>query len=304
MRFISAATASFMLAGATTALADPLLANGDFETGVASRWTSSGSVSILNDINVAHTGSWFAAFASDANGALSQVVGGGFQSYDLNFWAQGATFNVLWDGTVRQGTSVADDTSLTFDVSGGNDAWENFNFVLPGSAAASHQLTFQHVSLPSAFTYTPRLDSIALTGSQPVPEPPGFALLGIGLVGFAAALYRKKSRPNGLVPTGSTNPGHISNTLLREESLLRRAGISGLQLTGSASRGRAGTNSDVDLIATFKDRLDLNNLRDLVKLTVLERHLSHALRRSVDLLPAHTLDARMRATTTDAIRVF
>ena len=46
----------------------------------------------------AHTGSWFAVFATQGASEISQVVSGNFQSFDLNFWAAGAGFSILWGG--------------------------------------------------------------------------------------------------------------------------------------------------------------------------------------------------------------
>jgi len=56
-----------------------------------------------------------------------------------------------------------------------------------------------------------------------------------------------------------------------------------LALFGSTARGENHPNSDVDLLVNFKKRL---SLLDLIEV---ERHLSHAFNRPVDLIPQDSL---------------
>lgn len=312
-----------------------LVANGGFETGSFSGWTLGGDASGLrtaqNTDNVsslqsfsgtpwkAHTGTWFAVFGSEGTSSLTQVIGGSFNSFSLDLWAGGAGFQVLWDGELAQGNGFSVENGFGGNTPDAYDAtlaengfertrgFEKYTFLLPGSAAASHRLQIRNLGLPSAFGYIPVLDSVMLAGvgAANVPEPPAIMLMGIGLLGLTGALYRKKGRANGLMPTGSLDPKWIRRRLAREEGTLRRAGVEKLVFAGSAARGTGHTLSDVDAIATFTDGLRLRSLKDLLKLTILERHLAFALGRHVDLLPEDTLADRVRLTTQrDAIQVF
>ena len=107
------------------------------------------------------------------------------------------------------------------------------------------------------------------------------------------------------MPTGSLDLKLVRRGLQRHEGLMRRAGVEKLTFAGSVARGTGTAFSDVDLIATFRDGLDMRNLRDLLKLTILEGHLSHAIGRSVDILPDNFLAPHIRAMTSrDAVQVF
>jgi hypothetical protein len=80
-------------------------------------------------------------------------------------------------------------------------------------------------------------------------------------------------------------------TLRAHEAELRRAGIRHLSLFGSAARGDAGADSDVDLIV----ELDPDARIGLFALGALERRLTELIGRRVDLLPEPVEKASLRA---------
>lgn len=80
-------------------------------------------------------------------------------------------------------------------------------------------------------------------------------------------------------------------TLRAHEVVLRAAGIRRLSLFGSVARGDADAASDVDLAAEFDPACRM----DLIRMVGLERQLSEALGRSVEILPEPIENPRLRA---------
>ncbi|RKZ06342.1 hypothetical protein DRQ25_14135 [Candidatus Fermentibacteria bacterium] len=68
----------------------------------------------------------------------------------------------------------------------------------------------------------------------------------------------------------------------------RKHKVSKVSLFGSFARGDAGPDSDIDLLITFSDRVGL------LTLVKLERELSEALHRIVDLLTEQSISPYLR----------
>ena len=68
----------------------------------------------------------------------------------------------------------------------------------------------------------------------------------------------------------------------------RKYKVSKVSLFGSFARGDAGPDSDIDLLITFSDRVGL------LTLVKLERELSEALHRIVDLLTEQSISPYLR----------
>lgn len=89
--------------------------------------------------------------------------------------------------------------------------------------------------------------------------------------------------------------------LRRHESELRRLGIAHLSLFGTAARGDARSDSDIDLLASFDPRRKLS-LFDVLEI---EHHLVQKLGREVDLVEESALKPRVRERAVkDALRAF
>ena len=81
---------------------------------------------------------------------------------------------------------------------------------------------------------------------------------------------------------------------------IRRLGVSGLFLFGSASRGQATAPSDVDLFFDFDDPRF-----SLVELVTLQQRLSEILRARADVTSRGSLHPRLRpAIESSAVQVF
>lgn len=80
-------------------------------------------------------------------------------------------------------------------------------------------------------------------------------------------------------------------TLRAHEAELHRAGIRHLSLFGSVARGDAAEDSDIDLAAEFDPAAEM----DLIRLVALERRISEALGRPVEILPEPVENPRLRA---------
>jgi uncharacterized protein len=97
------------------------------------------------------------------------------------------------------------------------------------------------------------------------------------------------------------NRAAILERLRTHERELREAGIVRLSLFGSAARGEAGPESDVDLLAAF----DQNRRLSLLDLVGIELHLTDLLGVRVDLSEEGTLKPRVQQTVeAEAVRAF
>ena len=101
--------------------------------------------------------------------------------------------------------------------------------------------------------------------------------------------------------SASLSPQTIIAALRAHKAELRQAGIRRLSVFGSAARGEAEADSDIDLAA----ELDPNARIGLFRLTALERRLSEILGRDVDLLPEPVENARLQSgIDRDRLRAF
>jgi uncharacterized protein len=80
--------------------------------------------------------------------------------------------------------------------------------------------------------------------------------------------------------------------LRAHEAELRAAGLHRISLFGSVARGRAGADSDIDLVA----ELDPDARIGLIRLAAIELRLGRILGRKVDLLTEPVEKERLRAT--------
>lgn len=172
MRHVAALTAAtLMTAGLPMIASATPSADGGFETGDFSSWTTAGDtdgLAVRSNANAASSGnagsgplrafegSYFAVFNTAGASSITQIVTGSYQSYDLNFWAAGQGFNVLWDGA-EVGTNLG---GGYFDASNNRPAdpqadnngagnpitymngYENYDIVVAGNGASTHTLTF------------------------------------------------------------------------------------------------------------------------------------------------------------------
>lgn len=92
----------------------------------------------------------------------------------------------------------------------------------------------------------------------------------------------------------------IITTLRRHEPDLRRLGVAGIALFGSAARGHA-MPSDIDLAARFDPAARIS----LIELVRIERELSALVGHRVDLVQASALKPAVRARVErEAIQAF
>ena len=99
----------------------------------------------------------------------------------------------------------------------------------------------------------------------------------------------------------SVSADKIMSTLRAHRKELRAAGLVHLSLFGSAARGQARSDSDIDLLADVDPERHLG----LFGLVALERYLGSLLGQDVDLLTTPIENTRLRASVTrDARRAF
>lgn len=177
-----------------------LVQNGNFEaagTAIPS-WTSSGNVVTASTTttgnnyfgagSTAKDGTTLVAFNggdTPANGVLSQQFGttfGARYSVDFDFGVtSGGTQSILAQIFGVNGTTVLSSLTATSQFTGLDHF--NFSFIADG---LSSTIRFSDVSGNPTISQDGVLDNVSV-----VPEPASIALLGMGLLGFAAA--RRKS---------------------------------------------------------------------------------------------------------------
>lgn len=92
----------------------------------------------------------------------------------------------------------------------------------------------------------------------------------------------------------------MSQPVLNTQRLLevcRQSGVVRLSLFGSYARGGATDQSDVDLLVEFGNR------KSLLDLIAVEKQMSAALGRKVDLLTPEAISPHLRESITHSLRV-
>lgn len=91
------------------------------------------------------------------------------------------------------------------------------------------------------------------------------------------------------------NSNAILSRLQAHQSRLRALGVKRLSLFGSAARGEAEADSDVDLAAEFEDGFSNGGLDYFAKLDALRAELSSVLGRPVDVIEEPVRAANLQA---------
>jgi hypothetical protein len=178
---------------APNALAQNLLANGSFETGDFSGWTTGGNFEFSSvvtgayyDYSGAQDGLYYSAFGPVSEpGTISQefdTTAGA--SYTFSFWLNGvgddpSHFTAYWNDT-----PVLD---MSDPSTGG--VWTMYSFTETGTG---------HDTVTFAFQDDPgyiALDNVSVTQNQgSTPEPSSILLLGTGVLALGGTIRRKLGR--------------------------------------------------------------------------------------------------------------
>ncbi|MCX7218048.1 PEP-CTERM sorting domain-containing protein [Undibacterium sp.] len=209
------AALTLSLFASLTANATQLVSNGGFETGNLSGWTTSGlgSGSCPNanqDWNVSSSSSTGCATVANPSGSTYAAYvmndGTGPLTYKLTqsiFVAAGTTGGTLaFDWTTSNGADRNRTLSVMFGANEvfnsstfGGFSWKSVSMdisaLLAASAGTNVILSFNNF-IPVTWSGPAGLglDNVAINAK--VPEPTTIALLGLGLLGFAAARRRKQ----------------------------------------------------------------------------------------------------------------
>ena len=171
------------LSFATPTLAVNLVANGGFETGDFTSWTTEGTISNLFFVSdfTPHSGTYSVLFAdidTDSTQIYQSVTTTSGQQYTLDFWVYNLGvgengLKVSWEGNL-----VLDSTPLEVPL----EQWSLFSLPLSATNDGS-ELRFEGFDNPLGYY----IDDISLT---PVPEPSRFLLAAMGLVFLAIRRQR------------------------------------------------------------------------------------------------------------------
>ena len=185
---------AFCLCLAAPAFAQNLIANGSFETGDFSGWTTGGNFEASSvtfggfyDYSGAQDGTWYAVLGPvGSDGTLSQTLATTPGSvYTVSFWLAGvgddpSDFSAFWNGTQL--------ISLTDPNTGSN--WMQYSFTVTGTGSDTLSFSFRDDPAWIAF------DNVSVTevSGTSVPEPGSLLLLGTGVLGLGGIVRRKLGR--------------------------------------------------------------------------------------------------------------